>query len=155
MRGDERDHELLTAMDPAMRDRILAMREREDRQEAEKALVRKWKWERLVPLRHGQKRRQREAITAELHPSAWPSSPGSARPKTCGSIDTGSGGLRREAYWGFHGEERELHPVVWRVTHGVKRGRYDYTAHYCDDHLPAEYRPAQELTPVATGGTAP
>lgn len=149
MRDDDRDRALLAAMDPAMRSRILAMREREDRQEAEKALVRKWQWERLAPLRHGQKRRQREAVKAELHPSGWPQSPGSDRQKACGSIDTGSGGLRRAEYRAFHCERQELNPVVWRITHGIKRGRYDYTAHYCDAHLPAEYRPGPDLPEAA------
>lgn len=119
--------DLLDSLDPDTRAGILAYRQIEARQKDDLTRVRKWQWERLIAPRYGT-RRQREVVTAELHPSYWPSNLGSERQKVCGSLSVGGDGLSVDDYWAFHGLSHELHPVVWRVTHGNKRSAWTYTA---------------------------
>lgn len=133
--------DLLDSLSPEMRANILALRELEARQKDELTRVQKWRWERLVAPRYGT-RRVREVVTVDLHPSYWAANLGFESQKTCRSLGVGGDGLSVDDYWAFHGREHELHPVVWRITYGGKRSRWITTAHYCDAHLPAEYRPA-------------
>jgi hypothetical protein len=92
----------------------------------------KWTWERLVTPNQGG-RRQREVITAVLNPAGYD--------QACKAVFVAARDRNLEGYREFHAE----HPVVWDITHGMKRGAYRYGAHYCDAHLPDEYRPAEVL----------
>lgn len=149
MRGDAEDTANLARLSPENRAGVLAMRETEARQLAEMASVRQWDWEGLVMPRNAT-RRQRERTSVALHPSGWPSNVGFDGQHTCGSLGTGGPGLLIDAYHDFHGREHEFSPVVWRV-HTSRKG-HSRTVHYCDAHLPAEYRPAPEL--AGAEGTA-
>lgn len=135
--------DLLDSLSPDMRARVVALRQLEAQQRDEMTRVQNWRRERLVEPRYGT-RRVREVVTVDLHPSYWPANLGFDRQKVCGSLSVGGDGLSVDDYWAFHGPEHELHPVVWRVTWGGKRSRWTHTAHYCDVHLPAEYRPNQD-----------
>jgi hypothetical protein len=93
--------------------------------------IRQWRWERVTPPAQGQWRRQRQVFTVELHPGTWA--------RRCLSAIAGGG--MTEEYRAFHGDD---HPVIWRVRFGVRSGTWEWVACYCDAHLPAEYRPAEQ-----------
>lgn len=98
--------------------------------------IKKWQWERLVAPRTGA-RRQREVIEAAFNPEGWPD-------KVCKSVFEFARSRNLPAYNEFHAG----HPVVWDITHGMKRSAYSYGACYCDEHLPDEYRPVMAQVTV-------
>lgn len=112
------------------------------RQYAALALVRIWTWERYVPGRRGGPR-QREKVRVEKHPDYWPCNLGHDSQQICGSLSVmgGDGGLDPAEYREFHGETHELHPVIWRATWGHAQSTTRRRQHWCDAHLPDEYRP--------------
>jgi hypothetical protein len=123
---------------------IQAMRELMDRQEAEMAQVRDWRWERLAYPRNGPKnRRQRQVITVRLHPSGWPRNRGRLHQHYCHTFGIATEVMRR--YFEFHGDNHEHHPVIWHVKVKVKGSKRltfgEGGGFYCDAHLPEEFRP--------------
>jgi hypothetical protein len=120
------------------------------RQYAALAEVRIWTWERYAPARRGGPR-QREKVQVEKHPGYWPCNLGHESQQICGSLSImgGDGGLDPAGYREFHGENHELHPVLWRVTWGHAQSTTRMRQHWCDAHLPDEYRPGipREVAP--------
>lgn len=130
----------LDKLSPEMRAPVLAGRELAARQHAALIEVKVWSWERFTASRSG--RRQRETVTVEKHPDYWPGNYGSEGQKICGSLAISPGhGLEPDEYREFHGENHELHPVIWRATWQLKQGAWRHRQHWCDVHLPDEYRP--------------
>jgi hypothetical protein len=137
----------LDRLSPETRAQVLAHRELAARQHTALAEVKVWTWERFTT---SQTRRQREIVTVEKHPDYWPANYGSDSQKTCGSLAISPGhGLEPDEYREFHGENYELHPVIWRVTWQLKQGAWRHRQHWCDADLPDEYRPGipREILP--------
>lgn len=151
----------LDKLSPEMRASVLAHRELAARQHAALAHTKVWTWERFTTSPRG--RRQRETVTAEKHPDYWPCNYGSDSQQICGSLAVSPGhGLEPDEYREFHGENHELHPVIWRATWQLKQGAWRHRQHWCEAHLPDEYRPGvpREVPPPVkphgkTEGKAP
>jgi Family of unknown function (DUF6011) len=102
--------------------------------------VKVWTWERFTTSQGA--RRQRQIVTAEKHPDYWLCNYGSEPQQVCGSLAIMAGdGLDPDEYREFHGQDHELHPVIWRATWQLKQGAWRHRQHWCDAHLPDEYRP--------------
>lgn len=71
-----------------------------------------------------------QKLTISYCAEGWLANRGFPTEKTCNTVRE----LGRVGYLAFH---QGMH-VTWRVV--TKRGRYEYTSHYCDAHLPDEIR---------------
>jgi Family of unknown function (DUF6011) len=114
------------------------------RQYAALAQVKIWTWERYVPGNRRGGPRQRERVRVEKHPDYWTANLGHDSQQTCASILVGSNGdphLSPDEYRAFHGYDNEHHAVIWRVTWGHTQSTTRRRQHWCDAHLPDEYRP--------------
>jgi hypothetical protein len=148
-------------LSPELRASLLTGQEVAARQRAALGQVKAWNWERFATSQSG--RRQRETVTVEKHPDYWPGNYGYEDQKICGSLAISAGdGLEPDEYREFHGKNHELHPVIWRATWRLKQGAWASRQHWCDAHLPDEYRPGvpREVPPPVkprgrTEGKAP
>jgi len=116
-------------------------------QEAELEHVQTWTWDRLVlPPYH--KRRVRETITVQRHPSGWIGNLGFDDPQPCSSVFDMARAAGLDAFRVFHADR----PVIWKCQ--VQRGRTRGTQYFCDAHLPDEFRQATTTDVPATRGAA-
>jgi hypothetical protein len=84
------------------------------------------------------KRRVREAVTVQRHPSGWISTLGHDDPQTCNAVFDYAHARKLDDFKAFHAG----HPVIWKCH--VHQGRRGGTQYFCDSHLPAEFRPEDE-----------
>jgi len=81
------------------------------------------------------KRRVSETVTVLRHPTGWISNLGHDDRQVCQTVHDYAAAGDLDGFRAFHAE----HVVIWKTE--TRRGRTGSARHYCDAHLPDEFRP--------------